>query len=135
MILGNAGRRRGRGRDLAAREHDQLRRGATRQHLVQRIRLAPVDGECVSLPDRNHSDREPAAILRRLPLGRVGVDLLVAIHARAGQRQVQQVGREAATGRNVRGAQADPTIGCSSWPSSLDYEVTHADLGLWLPPR
>ena len=102
--LGNADRRRGR--NLAACERDQLRGGAARQHLVQRVRLATVDGELVSLPNRDHPGREPAAVLRRLPLGRVAVDLLVAIHARARQRQVQQVGREAATGREVRSAQA-----------------------------
>ena len=50
--LGNAGRRRGRSRNHATRERDQLRRGATRQHLVQRVRLTLVDGQAVSLPDR-----------------------------------------------------------------------------------
>ena len=32
---------------------------------------------------REHPGREPAAVLRRQPLGRVAVDLLVAVHARA----------------------------------------------------
>ena len=81
-------------------------RAATRQHLVQRVRLALVDGQTVSLPDRDHPGREPAAVLRRQPLGRVVGDLLVAIHARPRQRQVQQVAREATPGRWVCSAQA-----------------------------
>ena len=59
--LGNAGHGRGRDRNLATRERDQLRRGAPRKHLVQRVRLATVDGELVSLPNRDHPGREPSS--------------------------------------------------------------------------
>ena len=60
-----AGRRRGRGRHLATRGRDQLRRGAAGQHLVQRVRFTLVDGEPIPLPNRDHPRREPAAVLRR----------------------------------------------------------------------
>ena len=100
----------GRGRDLTTCERDQLRRGAARQHLVQRGRLAPVDGQTVVLPDIDHPRLEPAAVLPRQPHGCVAVDLLVAVHARTRQRQVQQVGREPATGSRIRSAQ--PAVVC-----------------------
>ena len=50
-LLWNAGRSRGRGRDLATRARDQPHRGASCQYLVRRVRLASVNGQPVALPD------------------------------------------------------------------------------------
>ena len=73
--------------------------------LVQRVRLASVNGQPVALPDGDHPGREPATVLRRQPLGSIAIDFVVAIHLPTRQCEVQQVGREAAPGRKVRGAQ------------------------------
>ena len=102
-LAGNAGCGGG-GRNLATRERDQLRRRASCQYLVQRVRLASVNGQPVALPDDDHPGREPATVLRRQPLGSIAIDFVVAIHLPTRQCEVQQVGREAAPGRKVRGA-------------------------------
>ena len=100
---GGCGSRRCRHR--TAREHDHLRRGAPRQHSIQRVGLTPVDGEPVLLPNGDDPSRVPAAVPRREPLGRVVVDLLVPVHAWAGQREVQQVSGEPPLRRSIGGAQ------------------------------
>ena len=91
---------------LPTRERDQLRRGAARQHLVQRVRLAPVDGQAVSLPDRDHPGRGTSSGSAAGPTRPCRGSTFSWRFTRARQREVQQVGREAATSRKVRGAQA-----------------------------
>ena len=110
--LGNRSRGRGRRWHRATRERDQLRRGAAGQHLVQRVRFTLVDGEPIPLPDRDHPRREPAAVLRRQPLGRVEGHLLVAIHAR-GPANVR-FSRSLAKRRRVAGSAANRPLSCAS---------------------
>ena len=79
---------------------DKLGRGAGRQHLLQRVGLAPVDGETVLAPHLDDTGGEPTLIHIRHPFGgvlRTLTGFAAAVHLWPCQGQVQQVGCEPAS--------------------------------------
>ena len=95
------------------------------EHGFQCARLAPVDGENVLLPHLDDPTCKPAPVPFRQPLGRVLVALLVPIHPRTGERQIQRVVGEPALGVRAGGAQ----------PAVMRLGTSHDVLDVGLPLR
>ena len=79
---------------------------APRQYGIEGVGLAPVDGQAVLLADRDHRLGEPAAVELRQPLGSVPRNLLVAVQAGRGKRQVIEVAGETRAHRQAGAAQS-----------------------------
>ena len=104
---------------------DHRYRTASRQQAFQDPDLSPVDREVVLPSYLDDTTRKPAPVPFRQPLGRVLVALLVPIHPRTCERQIQRVVGEPALGVRAGGAQ----------PAVMRLGTGHQVLDVSLPLR
>ena len=121
------GRRCGSGAGHRGRRHgadDGLERRtvAAGKDVLERLHLAPVDGEPVGLTDLDDTCREPAAIPGGNPLGCVATALLVSVHLGGGEGEVAEVAAEAGLGLGVRGTQSG-IVGLARGDHVLDVSL------------
>lgn len=99
-------RRRHRRRRSTSVGEYHLCTGAGVQHPLGDRCLGPVHRQIVLALDLHDPIHVPALVQGRQPFGQVLVDLLVSVHAGAGQGEVKQVVGEGAPGAAVGGAEA-----------------------------
>ncbi len=104
---------------------DHRYRTASRQQAFQDPDLSPVDREVVLPSYLDDTTRKPAPVPFRQPLGRVLVVLLVPIHRRTCEGQIQRVIGEPAPGVRAGGAQ----------PAVMRLGTGHQVLDVGLPLR
>ena len=80
--------------------------GAGGQHLLRSRGLGLVHREIVLALDQHDLVHVPTLVQGRQPFGQVLGDLLVSVHAGAGQGEIEQVAAESLPGGAVHGAQA-----------------------------
>lgn len=117
------GRRRLRGRALVGEHHGGA--AAAAQHAAGGVGLGLVHREIVLALHLHDLVHVPALVQRRQPLRQVLVDLLVPVHAGAGQGEVEQVAGEGAFGVAVPAAQA-AVVRLAAGDDVLDVGVSDA---------